>query len=661
MGEAPFSHEFPRHSEPSSDRHSRGSGRPRFQDRALGGQPIERGPYHGFSAASAAGDEPFLPRRGGESQRRRGRGGNNSVPWWKGIRGKIFAALILFALAPLLAGTFVNYGYARGLFLDTGKTQLRANVLSLKLLAAQFEQRVQNGELSREEAQELFRRVVLGPKDASGKRGELNPAFSLGKGDYPFALDLDGNVVMHPSREGENKKGDPVIGPILDLREGYYSYRWKPSPDAPEQLKVAYVTQFAPWNWILVDTVSEDAFSSQLSRLKQNGYLLAGLSVLIASLAALGVTRAFTRPILALEAMAERLARGDLTARSGVRQDDEIGLLARALDGAVEEIALLFRRLRETNERLVRVAEDLLRLSEDGVSLSGHLDEGAKTLEDGVRTQNAGLESVSGLMEELAASYEEISASTDALRQDVKGADARSHEGEAKVGAFRERMERLVASMEEARRRMGVLEGETQDITRIIDLITDISNQTDLLALNAAIEAARAGEQGRGFAVVAQEVRKLADETRRSVDEVRTKILTVLRETQAASQSVEETVREVLDGKDVLDETLKVFSLLMDFLHRVAEQTEGIAQAIHGMADGTTHTAVEVERMSKAQAEIARLAEDLVTLAASEKEFGEKLRHEGEALRRSAQELARVLEAFVLEDEPASGSALPRS
>jgi len=614
-----------------------------------------------FSHELTQHSELFPLHRGSESKQRRTQGRSNSIPWWKGIRGKILAALVLFALVPLLVGTFVNYEYVRGLFFDTGKTELHSNVHALKLLAAQFEQRVQNGELSREEAQELFRRVVLGPKDSAGKRSELDPAFSLGKGDYPFALDLEGNVVMHPFREGENKKSDPVIGPLLELREGDYSYRWKPSPDAPEQLKVAYVTQFTPWNWVLVDTIGEDAFTSQLSRLKHNGYLLAGLAALIAAFAALGVTRTFTRPILALETMAERLARGDLTARSGVRQKDEVGLLAQALDGAVEEIALLFRRVHETYGKLVRVAEDLLHLSEDGVSLSEHLDEGAKTLEGDVRTQNAGLESVSGLMEELAASYEEISASTDALKQDVKGADARSHEGEAKVGAFRERMERLVASMEEVRRRMGLLGEETQDITRIIDLITTISDQTDLLALNAAIEAARAGEQGRGFAVVAQEVRKLADETRRSVDEVRAKVLTVLRETQAAAQSVEETVREVTEGKDVLDETLQVFSLLMDFLHRVAEQTEGIAQAIHGMADGTTHTAVEVERMSKAQAEVARLAEDLVTLAASEKRFGEKLRREGEALRGSAQELARVLEVFVLDDESVPGSALSRS
>jgi methyl-accepting chemotaxis protein len=146
--------------------------------------------------------------------------------------------------------------------------------------------------------------------------------------------------------------------------------------------------------------------------------------------------------------------------------------------------------------------------------------------------------------------------------------------------------------------------GKSSDqIGRIIGLIDDIADQTNLLALNAAIEAARAGEQGRGFAVVADEVRKLAERTTTATKEIAQMIRTVQEETKTAVGAMEDGTRQVEEG-------LTTTSQAGDSLKQIIQMSEQVGEMITQIAAAATQQSSATEEINGSMEQIAHLVKE---------------------------------------------------
>ncbi|MDZ4133494.1 MAG: methyl-accepting chemotaxis protein, partial [Dethiobacteria bacterium] len=271
---------------------------------------------------------------------------------------------------------------------------------------------------------------------------------------------------------------------------------------------------------------------------------------------------------------------------------------------------------------------DLARgLATTTVSLRGLINQ-AVELSTGV---NSGSESVSAASEEMSSSLEELSASINEFAGNAQSLSensqvmaetnarilSRAEEGNKAIEGAVNQMKVINNRVSELQVVITEVDQRSNDIGKILGVITDIAEQTNLLALNAAIEAARAGEQGRGFAVVAEEVRKLAEQSARAAKEIGDLIVATQNESRKALESMTLGVRDVEEGSKVVSETGTTFFFILDEVKSISKQVEETAAAAQELSAGSEEMSASIEEQSSTMEEMAATAEEL--RAAAEK------------------------------------------
>ncbi|UBO72776.1 methyl-accepting chemotaxis protein [Aeromonas rivuli] len=305
------------------------------------------------------------------------------------------------------------------------------------------------------------------------------------------------------------------------------------------------------------------------------GMLVAGVGLVCLAFAAGSISR----PVQETARMVARLssAGGDLTQRLSQNRPDETGALAKGINQFVATVQGIVTDTAASVRELQQATAGSARQAQQGLSNSHH--------------QLEQVELVAAAIHEMSSTADSVASSAQITAQAVDETRQAVHKGQQVVSASANGIRQLSGQVEEVSEKITALQQQGVQIGTILDVIRNISEQTNLLALNAAIEAARAGEQGRGFAVVADEVRSLASRTQASTQEIQ-QMINSLRETTSAA------VGTMAEGRNLS-------TLALQDAEQAVQELATIVVAADRIQDMAAQIASAAEQQSKVSEEIS--------------------------------------------------------
>ncbi|MFC0118055.1 methyl-accepting chemotaxis protein [Pseudoalteromonas xiamenensis] len=314
------------------------------------------------------------------------------------------------------------------------------------------------------------------------------------------------------------------------------------------------------------------------------------LSVLLSHLIAAKVNQGLSK----LRQSANALENGELDCLSSVEGEDEVAALSSALDATIKHLNNTLQSIKQSADI---VGENSLALKKS----NNDIHQSVVEVSDNTTQAVTAIEELSVTSRSIAVNTSETAHASDSMMNLAQsGLNASEQTKDAVV--------KLSETLASAANVVNKLQTESNRIETILDVIRNISEQTNLLALNAAIEAARAGEQGRGFAVVADEVRTLAQRSHTSVNEIETMLSQLKTASENAVGMMNDSTEVAANAEQKMTESNLLISQIMDTIHQVNDQTQQIATAAEeqsAVAGDISSNMHEIQTLSDRTSQIA--------------------------------------------------------
>ncbi|MEO1079405.1 MAG: methyl-accepting chemotaxis protein [Pseudomonadota bacterium] len=345
-------------------------------------------------------------------------------------------------------------------------------------------------------------------------------------------------------------------------------------------------------NWgVMIRTAREQSAAIALGQ-RRLLWIEAIAIAIAAALAGAFVGRRFAAPLVEMAGVTRNMSHGDLRTRVQHTGSDEIGELADGVNSVADYLDKVVRTLGESAGSLDSTARTLRNQAETVTRSSSETSQRAGNVAAAAEEMSVTLNTVSSSAESSSSNIHSVANGADEMTSTIREIASSSERARAVTN-------QAVGNVEQATHRVENLRQASGEISRVIDVILEIAEQTKLLALNATIEAARAGEAGKGFAVVASEVKDLAQQTNKATEEIRSSI-------GAIQESTGSTVDEIGNIKTVIGE-------VSDIVSSIATAVEEQSVTTQSMAGNIGETAEVVSNMSDNFGEASKVATQIAS------------------------------------------------
>lgn len=453
-----------------------------------------------------------------------------------------------------------------------------------------------------------------------------------------FSVDSEGHILAYPAepkRVLSSVKDVPELGTVMDVAAGE-SRIFEVMENGREWLM--FYSRSENGVGLGVSVPVDELLASAMKMKRMSLWVMIGLTSALLILAVIVFyvqDKVVIRPLNRLAHAAARVAEGRLDMRLTDFQRDEIGMVAKAVDGMTVSLKGMITEIRAGVDQLTASSEALAEIS---AQVSG----GITVVAERTGQVAAATEEMSSSQSSVAAAMEEASINVNTVAAATEEMSATIGEIAANSSKAREITRQAVEQARSSSVRVHELGTAANEINKVTEAITAISSQTNLLALNATIEAARAGEAGRGFAVVANEIKELAQQTARSTEEIQNKIQDIQQATQLA-------VGEIGQISGIVTEVDGIVSTIAAAVEEQSVTTRDIAGNVGQASLGLTEVNTNVSRSSATAREIASDVADVSVKGNEILTASEQVKLSAEDLAKTAENLKALVARFRLE------------
>jgi len=397
-----------------------------------------------------------------------------------------------------------------------------------------------------------------------------------------------------------------------------------------------------------MDDANSDA-SAAAAAIRRLILVVGVLALAVGAMVSYFIGRSLSRPLLALSEAAKRIAAGDLTeTKTGVRNRDEIGELAASFEQMAKNLRGVLHEVAQNAEQVAASSEELAASAEQTSKATEQIAMTIQDVASGVDKQMQSVEETSSTVGSMSEQIGQISERAQSVAAIAAETSKQAEEGGQTIEASAAQMNKVNGTVEQLAEVIKGLGRRSEQIGSIIEVIRNIAAQTNLLALNAAIEAARAGEHGRGFAVVADEVRKLAEQSAESAQQIAELIAAIQEETAHAVQSMESVVNEVTTGTGVIRASGETFAQIRAAVDEVATQIRDVSASVSEMAASSEQIVRSVRLVADVAESTSAGAQEVSAATEEQLASMEEISASAASLSKMADDLQAIVSKFSL-------------
>jgi len=456
-------------------------------------------------------------------------------------------------------------------------------------------------------------------------------SIKVGETGYAYLYENTGRVIAHPERDMELSFDLSTLPGFKDEKgktEGLYTQEFKGAAKWVSYKSLPSI----PWK--LAVTVEKSEVLAPARKLGQINLVVTLVSVIIAGLMIYIIANSVAKPINGVvEGLRDAAeGEGDLTKRLNVKSKDEVGELAKWFNIFSGKMQAIIKEVAGNAAQLKLSSSELYEISAALSTGADQTTERAQAVAAASEEMSANMGSVAATMEQAATNINMVASATEEMSVTISEI-AQSTEKARKV------TNSAVTHAEGASGQVDELGRAAQEIGKVVETITDISEQVNLLALNATIEAARAGEAGKGFAVVANEIKELAKQTAAATGEIK-------RQVSAIQSSTQVTVVQINDITGVVNEVNDIVSKIAAAVEEQSTTTKEIAGNVAQASQGIGDINMSVGQSNTGAAGIAREIAEVTQAAGNMSNSSAQVNLNAEQLAKLATQLDATVGKF---------------
>lgn len=466
----------------------------------------------------------------------------------------------------------------------------------------------------------------------------------IGTTGYIFITDVDGkSMIAHPNKDliGTDAASKLTVwNDIKTSEKGFVAYDYNNAKKFG-----AYETNKAT-EWKLVATLDEKEISNDTNSIIISTLSIAAVICLIAVALSLILSKGIAQNIKKLKEVFEKASDGDLTVSMQPSTKDEFGDVGNSFNLMMKNISDLMNSVTTSSKEVLETSSNLASMSEEVTASIGEVAKAIQEVSEGATNQSQNAQNGVSEMNDLSGKLDEISANSYEMDKLSISTRELGSKGLSMIDTLIEKSNRTKIATTEVDSIVQDMNESTKKINTISETISQITEQTNLLSLNASIESARAGEAGKGFAVVAEEIRKLAEQSKDSTEEIKKIIASIQKKSDTAVEAIKSTESVVNEQDLAVNQTQQIFNEILKSIGTMIDKVEEVKLSIIDINQKKQRAVEEIENISSISQETASASEEVTASTEEITAVMDKFTNYADSLQLLSEKLNSELDKF---------------